>query len=134
MIFPKISKPAADFRHRLRQTVHSRRLSEKILAAFIHAYSLGRIDLADQLMDILQLCGEADDTDRSGEALERAKSWVRFVQARNLYDEVKTSKGEESDEEHEALLTMKAAHRSVIHPSGAPTVITMSTADVAWLG
>ena len=49
--------------------------------------------------------------DPSGEALECAKSWVRFVEARNLYNEIKTAKGEESDEAHEALVAMKAAFR-----------------------
>lgn len=112
MIFPNISKLAADFTADLGEPRYSRRLSDKILSAFTHAYSLGRIDLADRLMDALHLCGEADGTDRSGEALDRAKSWVRFVQSRNLYNEVKTVKGEESDEAHEALLAMKAAHRN----------------------
>ena len=111
MIFPNISKQAADFTADLGEPRYSRRLSDKILGAFTHAYSLGRIDLADRLMDALHLCGEADGADRSGEALDRAKSWVRFVQARNLFNEIKTSKGEESDEAHQALLAMKAAHR-----------------------
>ncbi len=133
MIFRRISKPAADSRYRLGRTAHSRRLSDKILAAFIHAYSLGRIDLADRLMDALHHCNETDDVNRSDEALERAKLWMRFVQARNFYNEIKNSNGEESDEAHEALLAMKVVHRSVIHLPGAPTVITLSTADVAWL-
>ncbi len=126
MVLPDGTKPAADlvdeqvaprYSRRLidkvRAARYSRRLSDKILAAFIHAYSLGQIDLADRLMDALHLCVEVDGDDRGGAALKRAKSWVRFVQARNLYNEIKTSKGEESDEAHEALLTMKAAHRSV---------------------
>ncbi len=133
MISPKTSTQAAKFLRRLGASAHSRRISDKILAAFIHAYSLGQIDLADRLMGALHHCNEADDVDRSGEALERAKLWMRFVQARNLYNEIKNSTGEESDEAHEALLAMKVAHRSVIHPPGAPTVITVSTADVAWL-
>ena len=126
MVFPDGSKPAADFvdeqggpRYsrrlidKVRAARYSRRLSDKILAAFIHAYSLGQIDLADRLMDALNLCGDADGVERSGEALECAKSWVLFVRARNLYNEIKTSKGEESDDAHKALRTMKAAHRSV---------------------
>ena len=111
MIFSKIS---------LGEQRYSRCLTDKILAAFIHAYSLGQTDLADRLMDALHLCGEVDGIDRSGEALERAKLWVRFVHARNLYNEIKTSKGEVSGEatskgeetddalEDEALLTMDA--------------------------
>ena len=126
MVFPDGSKPAADlvdeqggprYSRRLidkvRAARYSRRLSDKILAAFIHAYSLGQIDLADRLMESMHLCGEADGVERGGEALECAKSWVLFVRARNLYNEIKTSKGEESDDAHEALRTMKAAHRSV---------------------
>ena len=111
MIHPRISKQAAKSAADLGEPGYSRRLSDKILAAFTQAYSLGRIDLADPLMDALHLCGEADGADRSGEALECAKSWVRFVQARNLYNEIKTAKGEESDEAHEALVAMKAAFR-----------------------
>ena len=133
MIFPNISKQAADFTADLGEPRYSRRLSDKILAAFTHAYSLGRIDLADRLMDALRHCNEADDVNRSDEALERAKLWMLFVQARNLYNEIKNSNGEESDEVHEALLAMNVVHRSVIHLPGAPTVITMPTADVAWL-
>ncbi len=110
MIFPKISKQAADFAAELGEPRFGRRLSDKILAAYTHAYSLGRLDLAERLMDALQLCGEADGLDRSGEALERAKSWVRFVQARNLYNEVAQNKGDDAPETVEALAAMKAAH------------------------
>ena len=126
MVFPDGTKPAADlvdeqgaprYSRRLidkvRAARYSRRLSDKILAAFIQAYSLGQIDLADRLMDALHLCGEADGVERSGDALECAKAWVLFVRARNLYNEIKTSKGEASDVAHQALATMQAAHRSV---------------------
>ncbi len=97
MIFPKMS---------LGEPRYSRCLTDKILAAFIQAYTLGQIDLADRLMDTLYLCGEVDGIDHGGEALEHAKLWVRFVQARD-----RQSDEAHDDEAMDAFISACAVRR-----------------------
>lgn len=69
----------------------NRRLSDKILAAFNHAYATGEIDIAVQLRQVLaRLDGDAAPaTGQRREdgtiALSRADLWIEFVEARNDY-------------------------------------------------
>lgn len=91
---------------------YSRRLSDKILAAFTHAYSLGRHDIADTLLAALKLCSRQDGEDRSGAALAQAEAWMVFIQARNRYNQARTSEGASSSAARAALGEMKAAHRA----------------------
>ncbi len=69
---------------------NSRRLSDKVLAAFNHAYAVGEIDVAAQLREILAKL-ERDRVVTYSErkatpvALGHADLWVEFVEARNDY-------------------------------------------------
>ena len=94
---------------------YSRRLTDKILAAFSHAYSIGEIDLAEQLKEIL-VGAEDRETNpgssrRGGRAVAQAASWVDFVEARNRYREAKEENGEEAARTTDAFDEMKKSYR-----------------------
>lgn len=70
-----------------------RRLSDKILEAFVHAYSVGEAALAKDLKAALDRidgkrrqngCGPGAGNGAAS-AVERAERWVNFVEARNVY-------------------------------------------------
>lgn len=69
---------------------HSRRLSDKVLAAFNHAYAVGEIEVATKLREILAKL-EHERVLAHGNrqamtvALNQADLWVEFVEARNDY-------------------------------------------------
>lgn len=68
----------------------SRRLSDKVLAAFNHAYAVGEIEVATKLREILAKL-ERDRVIAHSQrkatpvALSHADLWVEFVEARNDY-------------------------------------------------
>ena len=68
----------------------NRRLSDKVLAAFNHAYAVGEIDVAANLREILAKL-ERDRVITHSQrraipvALSQADLWVEFVEARNDY-------------------------------------------------
>ncbi len=68
---------------------HSRRLSDKILAAFNHAYAVGKFDIARRLKAALAAVEDKAEPDRpdrrAGDALQQAELWVAFVEARTRY-------------------------------------------------
>ena len=96
---------------------HSRRLSDKILAAFNHAYSVGEKDIADALRALLS---HADDEDGQDEAADRrrrsaarqADLWVTFVEARNRYREVSETPTSDRKAIAAALDSMKEAYKN----------------------
>ena len=94
---------------------YSRRLTDKILAAFSHAYSIGEIDLAERLKEILVGAEEREMNPgsgrRGGRAVAQAASWVEFVEARNRYREAKEKDGEEAARTATAFDAMKEAYR-----------------------
>lgn len=69
---------------------YNRRLSDKILAAFNHAYAVGEVDIAARLREVLARLDEAQP-DGEGQrrdgtiALCQADLWIEFVEARNDY-------------------------------------------------
>ena len=70
--------------------LHSRRLSDKVLAAFNHAYAVGEIDVAVKLREILAKLEHERVLTHSQRhanpvALSHADLWVEFVEARNDY-------------------------------------------------
>jgi hypothetical protein len=94
---------------------YNRRLTDKILDAFTHAYSIGEVDVANRLRAIL---GEVEDAGarrypgrRVNDADEQAESWVRFVEARDLYRRIAQSSKAEPDQISVALEQMKEAYK-----------------------
>jgi len=69
---------------------HSRRLSDKVLAAFNHAYAVGEVEVAVKLREILAKLERERILTHSARrptsmALSQADLWVEFVEARNDY-------------------------------------------------
>lgn len=70
---------------------YNRRLSDKILAAFNHAYAVGELEVAASLREVLARLdkGQSSDEERqrrdSTIALSQADLWIEFVEARNDY-------------------------------------------------
>lgn len=66
-----------------------RRVSDRLLAAHNHAYASGNRRVAADLRDILELI-ERDEriryNRRSTTAIERARRWTAFVDAREAYE------------------------------------------------
>jgi len=93
----------------------NRRLSDKLLAAFNHAYAMGETDVAHALRDIIARI-EADkaDAERRGVAtpLGQAELWVRFVQARNDYRLACDAAPRDPAAVEATLEEMKRAYRS----------------------
>jgi hypothetical protein len=93
----------------------SRRLSDKILNAFNHAYAVGENEIANKLKIAL----EANEARRGGptdhratyDPLGQAEKWVAFVEARNRYKQVSTTAETESVAAIEALEEMKETYR-----------------------
>ncbi|MEQ8165116.1 MAG: hypothetical protein RIC93_03460 [Alphaproteobacteria bacterium] len=98
---------------------YSRRLGDRILAAFNHAYAIGATDIADRLREVLEtLERRAPDSGPSSQGrkgaispLEQAALWAAFVDARNTYNEM-VAAGELAAEA--ALEEMQAAYRAWI--------------------
>jgi len=96
-----------------------RRLTDKILAAFNHAYAVGDLEVARRLRDALAL---AEDHERNraliltgaqrrgGSAVEQADLWAACVEARNLCQEV-CQGGTDSAEARAAIEVMKQAYQ-----------------------
>ena len=92
-----------------------RRLSDKILSAFNHAYAVGESDIADRLKGAL----EANEARRNNgsdyrttyDPLGQAEKWVAFVEARNRYKVVSVTAVEDAPELVNALEQMKDAYR-----------------------
>jgi len=97
-----------------------RRLTDKIRAAFSHAYAAGDTDVARRLHAALALAAEherrrlrsADGAERRGiDAVDQAGLWVAYVEARNSYQATCRSDGEGTDEAKAAFEAMKHAYR-----------------------
>ena len=94
---------------------HSRRLGDKILAAFNHAYATGEIEIARSLRQALIDCEAAargaGAERRESSLLRHADLWVGFVEARNSYNRVVANADISPESLQEALLAMKEAYR-----------------------
>ena len=99
---------------------YDRRLSDKVLAAFNHAYGLGELDTAERLCKILrdlEARYAPDSKDRRRHRpLDDAERWRGFVAARERYRAACEANPAKQDEFAAALADMKAAYR---HWSGA---------------
>jgi hypothetical protein len=96
---------------------HNRRLADKILAAFNHAYSIGEKGVAEKLRELLaqvETAGPAQGRSkerRSGYAARQAALWVRFVEARDRYREAIQPGRFENGAAAQALDEMKEAYK-----------------------
>ncbi len=97
-----------------------RRLTDKILAAFNHAYAIGDLEVARRLHALLALA-EANERGRiladacierrDAGAIDQADLWIAYVEARNSYQAVCHDGGGESSEARAAFEAMKRAYR-----------------------
>lgn len=94
---------------------HNRRLADKVLAAFNHAYAAGEMDLARALWDCLvtaEKLGQPYARRQPNQSLDLAAEWVAFVDARDRYRDVsRTSKGR-PEEASDAFRTMRDAYQA----------------------
>jgi hypothetical protein len=96
---------------------HNRRLGDKVLAAFNHAYAVGALDVASQLRAILARI-EADRGEMHGErrysstTLGQADLWMAFVEARNDYQAACDASDGESAVAEAALDAMQKAYEA----------------------
>ena len=93
---------------------YDRRLSDKILAAFNHAYANGAVQTATRLRAVLAEV-ETSERDRherrTWSAMDQADLWIAFVEARNGYNALATGKGIAPARLDDALARMKDAYR-----------------------
>jgi len=93
----------------------TRRLSDKVLAAFNHAYATGEDEVAKKLRAVLKMTeAKRPKTDKrtSYDAVRHADLWVGFVDARNKYNAVSARKNASKSDLDKALDTMKEAYRA----------------------
>ncbi len=96
--------------------VATRRLNDKILAAFNHAYAVGEFEVANMLRAAL-IVGEAKagvqpDQRHGYDPLCQADLWVAFVEARNDYRGLCGAADDNATNVETALAAMKDAYRS----------------------
>ena len=103
-IFLSIGQPARD-----------RRLTDKILGAFSHAYASGEIGVAATLRRALEevelgpMAGNA--VRRASNALDQADLWVEFVEARKAYGRATECQQSDPTEVKESRCDMIEAYR-----------------------
>ena len=95
---------------------YNRRLSDKILAAFNHAYAMGEIEIASGIREVLARLDsdvpEGPEQRRDGAiALCQADLWIEFVEARNGYRTACDKPGTDSATVATSLETMKDAYK-----------------------
>lgn len=94
---------------------YNRRLTDKVLAAFNHAYAMGEMDLARNLWDCLvaaeKLGQQQHHRRRPNQALDLAAEWVAFVDARDRYREASRTP-RPSDTASDAFRSMRDAYQS----------------------
>jgi hypothetical protein len=118
----KFDEQPAALANALGMPQYMRRLSDKILAAFNHAYATGEYDIADKLWAVLGELDSLAEVDRRlnrpealeqrrSDALGHAQRWVSFVEARNLYRAAMDSPAGRGPDIAEAMAAMKEAYR-----------------------
>ena len=93
----------------------TRRLSDKILAAFNHAYATGQFEVAKQLHRALKLnevrSHDGPDNRESYDPIGQAELWIAFVEARDKYKALCNAGKPAPRDAIEALDAMKEAYR-----------------------
>ena len=100
------------------QPRYTRRLSDKIMAAFTHAYAIGAADIAERLRVILaeierkRIAHARRETRASAPpVLDQTARWIEFVDARNRYRKTVENPAARGAEQRAALAAMKDAYR-----------------------
>ena len=92
-----------------------RRLNDKVLAAFSHAYAAGEVELVARLRQILDDVVSDPRTPtqerRRDCPLERANRWVEFVDARNRYRAACNSDAAPDGGDRSSIEAMKACYQ-----------------------
>jgi len=91
---------------------YDRRLTDKILAAYNHAYATNEVAVAGLLRRALEIAEQVGDLPEGAErrvpqALLQAEHWAEFVDARHAFNEVierGIAEGEEFEAAREAML------------------------------
>ncbi len=93
----------------------NRRLTDKILSAFNHAYSVGEVKIAEQLRAILinaEGTARGDKPARqNGHAAKQAELWMKFVEARGRYRPLAQAEAIDALSMSTALEEMKEAYK-----------------------
>jgi hypothetical protein len=93
----------------------TRRLSDKVLAAFNHAYATGEVEVAKKLRAVLQVTESKRPrgNKRSGyDAVVHADLWMSFVEARDGYKVLCEKKAAKAADLNTAQEAMKSAYRA----------------------
>lgn len=93
----------------------TRRLSDKVLAAFNHAYATGEVDVAKKLRVVLQITESkrpGGDKRTGYDAVVHADLWMSFVKSRNAYKDLCEKKGARAGDLADAQEAMKCAYRA----------------------
>jgi hypothetical protein len=108
-----IASPAIDCsapRHEI-----TRRLSDKILTAFNHAYSIGENEIANKLRDALAYNEKKSQVEYEQrgkfDPIGQADLWVAFIEARNRYKKISDHRNSRRDATDTALEAMKDAYQ-----------------------
>ena len=106
--------PLADPEHETGALRYDRRLGDKLLAAFNHAYAEGETEVAGGLREILiRIEARAGKEQRRAAperrtlgAVRQTDLWAAFVDARNAYRTLREGGGNDSGDLREARKTM----------------------------
>ena len=93
----------------------ARRLSDKVLVAFNHAYATGDLEVARKLRSVLKVTEAkrpGGDKRTRYDAVVHADLWVGFVEARNTYRALCESTGAKASDMSTAQGAMKDAYRA----------------------
>lgn len=96
-------------------TGYDRRLTDKILMAFNHAYASGAVKAANHLKAVLADVDSAERAEhqrRNSSAIVLADLWVSFVKARNEYNTLSSGRDAAPAKLAAALEQMKEAYRN----------------------
>jgi len=91
------------------------RLSDKVLAAFNHAYATGEVEVAKQLRAILQVTESkrpGRDKRTGYDAVVNVDLWMSFVKSRDTYKALCEKKGTSASDLATAQDTIKSAYRA----------------------
>jgi hypothetical protein len=106
---------AATMDHHVGEPEYTRRLADKILSAFNHAYAAGEHDIARDLRAALAKLDKrvrtAGPKPRAQSVLDEADRWVAFVQARDRYKGLSGDAGADPSAVGRALAEMKNAFK-----------------------